>query len=73
MGCDNVRNQTYRAPANRQSCGMPGPGFMADSLPVLALLPTQQLGAVFEPEYGFCKGTLFPELYKPWGKVGCQE
>ena len=51
---------------------MPGPGSMADTLPVLALLPTQQLGTLFEPEYGFCKGTLFPELYKPWGKVGCQ-
>lgn len=51
---------------------MPTPGCAVDTLPVLALLPTQQLSTVFEPENGFCKGTLFPELYKPWGKVGCQ-
>jgi len=66
-----VRNQTYRTPANRPGSGGACPAGTREGLPVLALLPTQQLETVFEPEYGFVRGTLFPELFKPLEKAGC--
>ncbi|WP_202710013.1 spore coat associated protein CotJA [Sporosalibacterium faouarense] len=31
--------------------------------------PFQVMGKVFKPKEALCKGTLFPELYKPY-KVG---
>jgi hypothetical protein len=40
-------------------------------LPVLAFLPAQKLNQVFEPECGFSKGTIFPELDKPFMAGGC--
>lgn len=36
------------------------------SLPVFAFVPVQELDCVYEPECGFCRGTLFPALDKPW-------
>lgn len=35
-------------------------------LPVFAFVPVQELDCVYEPECGFCRGTLFPALDKPW-------
>ncbi len=32
----------------------------------MAYVPVQQFGTVFEPTEGFQRGTMFPELYKPW-------
>jgi hypothetical protein len=43
-------------------------------LPVMAFIPVQELECVYEPEHGFERGTMFPELDKPWlpgGKGGC--
>lgn len=37
-----------------------------DSLPIFAYVPVQELDCVYEPEQGFCRGTLFPALDKPW-------
>ena len=39
----------------------------------MAYVPWQHLDTVYEPEDGFCRGTIFPELDKPWmvGGGGC--
>ena len=39
----------------------------------MAYVPMQVLNTVYEPEEGFCIGTIFPELNKPWlaGGVNC--
>lgn len=40
----------------------------------MAYVPWQDLDMVYEPEDGFCQGTIFPELDKPWmiGGCGCE-
>lgn len=40
-------------------------------LPVLAFVPLQDLGQVYEPECGFPRGTIFPALDKPFLAGGC--
>ncbi len=35
-------------------------------LPAMVFIPVQYLECVYEPEYGFRRGTIFPELDKPW-------
>lgn len=39
----------------------------------MAYVPWQSLNTVYEPEGGLCRGTIFPELDKPWmpGGVCC--
>ena len=39
----------------------------------MAYVPWQNLNTVYEPEGGLCRGTIFPELDKPWmpGGVCC--
>lgn len=39
----------------------------------MAYVPWQNLHTVYEPEGGLCRGTIFPELDKPWmpGGVCC--
>lgn len=49
----------------RDVCGCDG------WLPVLGFVPVQKLNNVFEPECGFSKGTIFPELEKPFLAGGC--
>ena len=46
-----------------------------DSLPLtMAYMPMQQLDTVYEPEDGLERGTIFPELDKPWNPGGsCRE
>lgn len=61
----------YRAPeretrrVEQDTCGCDG------WLPVLAFVPVQDLNEVFEPECGFSKGTIFPELEKPFMTGRC--
>jgi len=31
-----------------------------------AYVPFQKMNKLFKPEEGLCKGTIFPELYKPY-------
>ena len=33
-----------------------------------AYVPFQQADKIFKPEVGFIKGTVFPELYRPYEK-----
>ena len=40
-------------------------------LPVMAFVPLQELGQVYEPECGFPRGTIFPALDKPFLAGGC--
>ncbi len=49
----------------------PSDGCECDWLPVLAFLPAQELGEVYEAEYGFPRGTIFPVLDKPFLAGGC--
>lgn len=46
-----------------------------DSLPLtMAYMPMQRLNTVYEPEEGLNRGTIFPELDKPWKPEGsCRE
>lgn len=37
----------------------------------MAYVPWQHLQTVYEPDYGFERGTIFPELDKPWLPGGC--
>ena len=41
--------------------------------PGMAYVPMQVLNTLYDPEEGFCQGTIFPELNKPWlvGGVNC--
>lgn len=32
-----------------------------------AYVPFQHMGNIFNPMEGLCKGTIFPELYRPYG------
>lgn len=36
----------------------------------MAYVPVQELDTVYEPDAGFCRGTLFPELDKPFMMAG---
>ena len=36
----------------------------------MAYVPWQNLNTVYEPDGGLCRGTIFPELDKPWMPVG---
>lgn len=49
-------------------CGTPAPACFKDQPPVvgMAYVPWQQLNTVYEAEKGFVRGTIFPELDKPW-------
>lgn len=46
-----------------------------DSLPLtMAYMAMQRLNTVYEPEEGLIRGTIFPELDKPWKPGGsCRE
>ena len=37
-----------------------------NELPVMAYVPVQKFGTVYDPDKGFERGTLYPELDKPW-------
>lgn len=37
----------------------------------MAYVPWQHLQTVYEPEYGLDRGTIFPELDKPFLAGGC--
>ncbi len=39
---------------------------MQTMLPVMAYVPVQQLNAVYDTDKALERGTLFPELDKPW-------
>lgn len=42
-----------------------------DSLPLtMAYVPMQAFGTQYDPEAGLCRGTIFPDLDKPF--VGCK-
>ncbi len=46
--------------------------FPNDPVVAMAYIPWQQLEEVYEPEVALQKGTIFPELYKPFmAKGGC--
>ena len=54
-------------------CGCGGNGAVTDSgetLPAMAFVPVQTFGAVYEADAGFPRGTIFPELDKPFLAVG---
>lgn len=62
---DDVRNDMMgRQPIPRDDCE-------CEWLPVLAFVPVQELGQVYEPECGFPRGTIFPVLDKPFLAGGC--
>lgn len=45
--------------------------FPKDTVPVMAYVPFQQYNSVLQPEIGFDKGTIFPELDRPfYGRRG---
>lgn len=58
-------------------CGMPNNHRAGQTacesvgLPVFAFVPVQTLNQTYDPENGFSKGTVFPELYKPFER-GCR-
>ncbi len=65
-----MRNNNTRVPGYATYPAKEAEDCACWALPVLAFVPVQQLNNVFEPEHGFGKGTIFPELEKPW-KGGC--
>ena len=65
---DNVRNENMGTVACQPRYTEVGG---CDWLPVLAFVPVQELKQVYEPERGFCRGTIFPELDKPFEAGGC--
>lgn len=55
--------QTNRRPMNRTT-------HPDDNTPVMAYVPVQVLTGVYEPYQGFCVGTIFPDLNKPFKRGG---
>lgn len=55
------------------SCGPDNPMDGMEDMPVvgMAYVPMQRLRTMYEPEDGFERGTIFPELDKPWLPKGC--
>ena len=78
-----MMNRSGHCPGNGQaSCraaAVPAPApveYTPDGQPMvlaLAYVPMQVLNTLYDPEEGFCQGTIFPELNKPWlvGGVNC--
>lgn len=77
-------NRSGQCPGNRRSSiGSPATAVPAaavectpDGQPMalaMAYVPIQMLNTIYEPQEGFCQGTIFPELNKPWmvGGVNC--
>lgn len=62
----SVRAEAAAAPVECTPDGQP----MALAM---AYVPWQVLGTLYDPEEGFCQGTIFPELNKPWmvGGINC--
>ena len=58
--------------AGDSSCSDDGMSDM-DTMPVvgMAYVPMQQLKTMYEPGDGFVRGTVFPDLDKPWMPKGC--
>ena len=48
------------------------PMFPADATVAMAYVPWQTLQEVYEPEVAFSRGTLFPELDKPFMGGACR-
>ena len=43
-----------------------------DSMPLaMAYVPIQSYGVMYEPDKALCRGTVFPDLDKPF--IGCKE
>lgn len=58
---------------NRQANCCPLPRTVQEHgfTPVMAYVPIQELTTVYEPYQGFSKGTIFPDLDKPFLKGWC--
>ena len=64
-------NRTYYRKDVGCGCGGTDPSQMTgETLPALAFVPIQTFGAVYEAQAGFPRGTIFPELDKPFLAVG---
>ena len=58
---DNMQRGTRSASPSR-----PTQDKAPTSLPVMAYVPVQQLNTVYDTDKALERGTLFPELDKPW-------
>ena len=56
---------TYRRPPQQRMAQQP-----EGCTPVMAYVPVQVLDGVYEPYQGFCIGTMFPDLNKPFKRGG---
>ena len=62
-GITSIYLKTHRSRRNRLACGTPLP----EETPIgMAYVPYQQWDTTFSAEEGFPKGTIFPQLYKPF-------
>lgn len=70
---DKYRQSMYHQPSNfpnQQACRMPNMGVGLDQLPIaMAYVPWQQWKHTYEVDIALCRGTIFPELDLPLGKM----
>lgn len=63
--CGKTQKPVKSEPACRTECEMQGVHL------AMAYMPWQKFGETFSCSEGFQKGTIFPELYKPFLRGGC--
>ena len=71
---DKYRHPMYQQPSdfpNQQACRMPNlGGGGVDQFPIaMAYVPWQRWKHTYEADIALCRGTIFPELDLPLGKI----
>ena len=68
MNRSGCRPYQYTCGMNSGMAGRTDQSFsdMAKQVPAMAYVPYQQWDTTFSAEEGFPKGTIFPQLYKPF-------
>jgi hypothetical protein len=56
-----------RAGVSRKDCTSNPTPFPKKTPVAMAYIPFQQFGELYPPEKGYQRGTIFPDLDKPWG------
>jgi hypothetical protein len=56
-----------RAGVSRKDCTSNPTPFPKNTPVAMAYIPFQQFGQLYSPEKGYQRGTIFPDLDKPWG------
>ncbi len=62
----NMANAESMDDMEGAACALNTPPFPAVTVPAMAYVPFQQFGTIYPPDKGIERGTIFPELDKPF-------